>query len=363
MAQMSDGERSAVIIAANVITAKSGTVFLIDEPERHLHRSIIEPLLSTLFTQRPDCPFIISTHEMELPIGDPETRVLMVRSCEWSGNRPSAWDIKILNEGLDLPDDLKRSILGSRKRILFVEGQSQSRDKPLYEALFPEISVVAKGSCNDVINAVKGLRNSASHHHVEAFGLIDKDYRNAPEIVQLANENVFALDVYSAESIYYCSDAIDAIARRQAESFGLDAEEISKLARRKALDVINGDPTLPERMAARRSERIVRDRCQQQMPNSQSIRENADSQIILSIDSPYAEELVRFKELVSNKDLDGIIASYPIRESGVIGAIASALDLRSWHYERMLPVLIKNDASFAEKLKQRIRSLADALAR
>ena len=40
IAQMSDGERSAAIMAATVLTVEPGTVLLIDEPERHLHRSI-----------------------------------------------------------------------------------------------------------------------------------------------------------------------------------------------------------------------------------------------------------------------------------------------------------------------------------
>ena len=49
IAQMSDGERSAALIASTVLTVKPGTVLLIDEPELHLHRAIIEPFLSALF--------------------------------------------------------------------------------------------------------------------------------------------------------------------------------------------------------------------------------------------------------------------------------------------------------------------------
>ena len=40
IAQMSDGERSAALIAATVLTVKPETVLLIDEPELHLHRAI-----------------------------------------------------------------------------------------------------------------------------------------------------------------------------------------------------------------------------------------------------------------------------------------------------------------------------------
>ena len=39
-AELSDGERNALLIAGNVLTAPSGTLLIIDEPERHLHRSI-----------------------------------------------------------------------------------------------------------------------------------------------------------------------------------------------------------------------------------------------------------------------------------------------------------------------------------
>ena len=61
-----------MIIAAHVITADPGIVFLIDEPERHLHRSIIQPFLSALFNLRKDdCAFVIATHEIALPVENP----------------------------------------------------------------------------------------------------------------------------------------------------------------------------------------------------------------------------------------------------------------------------------------------------
>ena len=148
MAQMSDGERNAALIAAHVLTVEPGTVLLIDEPERHLHLSIIEPFLSALFRKRTDCAFVISTHEITLPLANPEARVFMVRSCKWNGDKPIAWDIQVLEKNVDLPEDLKRAILGSRKRILFVEGDSHSLDLPLYNALFPNLSVAPKGKCH-----------------------------------------------------------------------------------------------------------------------------------------------------------------------------------------------------------------------
>ena len=45
-AELSDGERNAVLIAGTVLTAPPDSFLIIDEPQRHLHRSIISPLLS-----------------------------------------------------------------------------------------------------------------------------------------------------------------------------------------------------------------------------------------------------------------------------------------------------------------------------
>ena len=119
IAQMSDGERNAAMIAATVLTVEPGTVLLIDEPERHLHRSIIEPFLSALFEKRPDCAFIISTHETALPSANPDARVLLVRSCDWNENTAKAWEVQLLEKNADIPEEIKRDILGSRKKILF----------------------------------------------------------------------------------------------------------------------------------------------------------------------------------------------------------------------------------------------------
>jgi hypothetical protein len=52
--QLSDGERNAILVVGMVLTGKPGTLFLVDEPERHLHRSIISPLLTSLFDKRTD---------------------------------------------------------------------------------------------------------------------------------------------------------------------------------------------------------------------------------------------------------------------------------------------------------------------
>lgn len=229
--QMSDGERNAMIMASHVITARQGCVFLIDEPERHFHRAIIMQFLNALFEHREDCVFVVSTHEVALPACNPDAEVLMLRSCQWEGDSCKSWDAVRSDSTSQLPEELKMAVLGSREKILFVEGEFTSLDCPVYTALFPNISVRPVGDFKEVIKAVRGLRMSQDDHRIEAVGLIDRDNRTDENVGKLEDDGVFALDVYSAEGLYYCSEAIEAVAHQQAASIdGRDANELIKIA-------------------------------------------------------------------------------------------------------------------------------------
>ena len=370
--KMSDGERSAMIIAAHVITAEPETVFLIDEPEKHLHRSISQPFLSALFDLRKDCAFIISTHEIGLAIANPEARVLMLRSCQWENNQCVAWDAEVIEPNSHLPmearltEEFKRAILGSRKRILFVEGDSNSLDLQLYDRLFPNLTVIPKGNCENVINAVLGLRKTQETHDVEAFGLIDGDNREK-EVDKLAENNIFALEVYSVEALYYYSEVIAAVAHQQVEFWGKgDPDEFIELVHQKAIEVLKNpkkSPKLAERMAARRCERQVHELFRSKIPNWRSIMNNPTQSICVPIDPHlYSKELKHFKALVDKGELDSLIARYPLRESQVFETIVKTLQCPNQElYQHLVVKLAQEDEDVAKCIKKRIGQLSEVL--
>ena len=360
IAEMSDGERNAMIIAAQVITADPGTVFLIDEPERHLHRSITQPFLSALFDLRSeDCTFIISTHEIGLPVANPDAQILMLRSCQWSGNQCVAWDAETLEPKFSVPEDIKLAILGYRNRILFVEGTpTGSLDFPLYTALFPDISVVPKGSCEEVQKAVIGLHDSQDIHHVEAFGLIDRDNREDEDVEELSKKGIFALEVYAVESLYYCSDAIAAIADQQAESLNEDKNKLIESANKKAIDDLKKHA---ERMTARRCERQVKETMSKNL-NWETIIDNPTQPIEISINNPFTDELKHFNKLIKEENLDKLVGRYSVRESGAFELIAKSLRCpNKKDYERRVITQIRRDKELVEKLKKHIGPLSEVL--
>ena len=362
IAEMSDAERSAMFLAAQVITASADTVFLIDEPERHLHRSIIVPLLSALFSlRRGDCTFVISTHETALPVANPDAAVLMLRSCQWNDAECVAWDADVLKTESDLPEDLKFAILGARGKILFVEGEDASLDRPFYRALFPDVRVEPKGTCQDVERAVRGLRSAADLHRVEAFGVIDRDNRDKEDVSQLAKVGVFALDVCSVEGFYYCSDAIAAVARRQADSLGCDADELIEAATKQAFEKLQ-NREVEKRMAARRCEREIRESLLSKLPDWKSIMESPAERIGIATETGYGEEIDRYNKLVQAGDLDGLLARYPLDETGAFKQIADALKCASERdYEDNVVARIRDDDKWKASLKRRLGGLYELL--
>ncbi|MYC08155.1 MAG: AAA family ATPase [Chloroflexi bacterium] len=362
ISQMSDGERNAVLIAAQVLTVEDGTILLIDEPERHLHRSITEPFLSALFERRTDCTFVVSTHEIALPIAHPNAQVIITRSCQWNGNAPSSWDIDVLERDTDLPEDIKRSILGSRKRMLFIEGKQDSLDIRLYQQLFPDVTVIPIGTCDDVQRAVSGLRKTQSLNDVEAFGLIDRDNRTEENIEKLADDYVYVLDAYSVESLYYCSEAIRAVAKRQAETLNTDAEAMNASATTRALNVV-GHQDVVERMAKKLCVRKIRSSLLSKVPDWNSIGASEDLAVTIPSSCDYKNELSHYQKLVAQRKLDIIVARYPIRESAAFGEIVKSLRFKDRKdYEKAVIALIRKDKELADAIKYRIEPLADALA-
>jgi hypothetical protein len=360
-AQLSDGERNALLIGAEVLTAKPGMLLVIDEPERHLHRSIISPLLSRLFKRREDCAFVIATHDLILPIDNSDARVLLVRSCNYADQQNiSAWDADLLPQNAEIDEDLKRDIVGARRRIIFVEGQESSLDKPLYSIVFPDVSVRAKGSAREVQQAVEGIRAADTLHWVRPFGIIDNDGRTPSEMQALEATGVYALPFYSVESIYYHPDVIRRIAERQAAVIGGDANANAATAIQGALQAFR--PHL-DRLSARAVEKMIRGQVFAAMPTAQQIEQRLPVNLTLDTDAAVRAEIAALTAAADQGDWLRIATRCPIRETPALDAIARAVGLRDrYHYESAVLQALRADANFVQHLRGYFGGLPAAVA-
>lgn len=332
VAQMSDGERNALLIAANALTVPQGTFVFIDEPERHLHRSIISPLLSQLFSKRSDCIFIISTHDPLLPLDNPLAKTLLVRNCIYNGAAIQYWEADLLEPRQDIDEELKKEILGSRRKLLFVEGTENSLDKPLYSLVFPAVSVIAKSSCRDVEDAVSGIRDADNLHWVKAFGIVDNDHRPIDEIAALQQEGVYALNVYSVEAVYYHEEIQRRLAERQAAITGHDVATMLNNAKTDALQQIAAHAP---RLSGRIAEKSVRQKIFQHLPKKGTVIPGAPPiNINVDVAADAVSELTSLQQTIAAQDLSALIARYPVRETPALDRIATNLgfqDRKQYH--------------------------------
>ena len=210
--KMSDGEREIFYVVGRVLLAKDSSLIVIDEPELHLHKAILNKLWDLLEQKRNDCMFVYLTHDIEFA----STRI--AKKCwlkAYSDNIKETWELEPINNN-DIPEALLMKLLGSRKRILFCEGKKNSLDYPILETLFPDYTITPLSSCKDVINYTKSF-NKISNRYVEAFGIIDRDFRDNEQLDKLKKDSVFSYDVAEIENLFLIEDFIIEFAKYKNE--------------------------------------------------------------------------------------------------------------------------------------------------
>lgn len=354
IAELSDGERNALLICSDVLTTDPNQLIILDEPERHLHRSIISPLLSSLFQKRKDCVFVISTHDVFLPIDHSEASVLLLRSCEWNGKNIKDWDADLISEADEIPNAVKREILGSKRNILFVEGDYESLDRQIYQLIYPNVTIMPQGSCTQVEKAVEGIKGTEKLHWINAYGLIDADDRTELQIQELLQKGVAALNCYSVESLYYNLEIVKQIANRISSITGQDENVLFEKA---TSDIINDLNLHKVRLCSRLCEKQVRNSIMTLLPKHKDIQEKGNFELKYDLKEIQEKEEARFDKLVVDKKLDDLISRYPIRETPVLTKIATGLGMTREKYESAVRKLIIDRIETKEYLKTLLKPL------
>ena len=200
--EMSDGERAVFYILGQVLSANEGSILIFDEPELHIHKSIISNLWDEIEKLRPDCSFLMITHDIEFAA----TRVAKKYVIRNYYSAP-AWDISEIPDS-ELGEQTITLILGSRKPILFVEGEKTSLDMATYRLCYPEWTVIPKGSCKDVIQAVSSLRKLNEDMpilNIKCAGIVDRDTRDSAQIQELEEQDIKVLRYSEIENIFSLS--------------------------------------------------------------------------------------------------------------------------------------------------------------
>lgn len=206
---MSDGERVTVYLIGQALCSPRDSLVIIDEPEIHLHRAIQALLWDKIEDARPDCTFIYITHDLDFAATRAGARKIWLK--EFDGTN-WIWDEIISDSGL--PESLLFQVLGSRRPLLFVEGDDTSYDSAIYTVLYPKEMVVPRQSCEKVVEAAKSMSGLSQLHNLSVRGLVDRDRRGEEEVDALRANGVLVADVAEVENLLCLPEALEAVAKQ-----------------------------------------------------------------------------------------------------------------------------------------------------
>ena len=221
--EMSDGERVTLYLIGQCLTAPNNSIIIIDEPELHLHKSLMSRIWNKVEELCPDKLLVYITHDLDFAASRKGAEKIWIKS--YGGHNDWKWDeVPEVNE---IPENLVIEIIGNRKKIIFTEGEKSSYDTALYQSVYSDYHIIPRGGCEKVIESTKASRATPSLHHFSAFGIVDIDYRTTVETDALKESGIFTIDVAEVENLFCIEPIIRIISENQHMDPDLVVKEVT----------------------------------------------------------------------------------------------------------------------------------------
>lgn len=333
--EMSDGERVAIYLIGQCLVAPPGSIIIIDEPELHLHKSIMYRLWDGVERFCQDKTLVYITHDLDFASSRKDYTKIWVQG--YSGD--NTWEYSVLDPTDEIPDRLFLEILGTRKPVLFVEGNQGSHDTQLYPYIYDKYSVIPCSNCASVISLTQAFNRQEvrSLHAYKVCGLVDRDYMTSSEIKALQAKGVAVLSVAEVENLYL----LEAVIRKVAFHLIKDEEQTFNEVREWVCEVF-----------ARDLEQQIRNACEREIYHRLkgfSIKKDADGRELTTVLAEFVKDIdvqgiykhyeEYYKQLLNAKDYDKLLAVY--NSKGLHRQVATFFGLQSKEYSEYVLRILK----------------------
>lgn len=320
--EMSDGERVIFYLIGQCLAAKHNGIVVIDEPELHLHKSVQTSLWAEIERLRPDCLFVYLTHDVDFAAAKEGSKRIWLKSYDGQ-----YWDWEELQEDSNLPGDLLIEVLGSRKPVVFVEGDNGSHDVALYRAILPSFLVIPRGGCSQVILSVRALKANTQLHNLQVYGIIDRDRRVSVEIQKLEQDSIFVLAVAEVENLFCVKEILQIVSKRLARDVNADFQAVSNTIFSRLQGELETQVSL--RVASEIKFQLNKF---DEKPKGAAALTSALLSLASAIDvgAIYSQALAEYNAVIASKDFEGLLSLYnrkslSAQASGALGLINGEL--------------------------------------
>ncbi|MNG94041.1 hypothetical protein D3C79_530370 [compost metagenome] len=306
--EMSDGERAVFYMLGQVLVAEADSLIIFDEPELHVHRSIMSKLWDELESIRPDCAFVFITHDLEFAA----SRIAEKYVLREYNSRPY-WGIERVFDDSGFDENLTTLILGSRKPILFVEGTDSSLDIAIYRSCFSNWTIVPKGSCEEVIHSVVTMRRNANLTRITCSGIVDADDYSREDKDYLDNLGIATLPVSEIENLILLPSVSKVIAQNEGHAGDELDSKLNGLAEAifKSLNTERAIEKVVIGYCKRRIDRLLKKIDLSEAATVNDIYNKYTQETSsLKIEDIAQESRNRINQAIENRDLPSLLANY-----------------------------------------------------
>lgn len=336
--EMSDGERVALYLIGQCLCAPDNSIVIVDEPEIHLHKSLVDKLWNKVEELSQTKTIIYITHDLDFAASRTDANKIWIKS--YSGNNSWTWD-EVPDEE-SLPENMILEVIGSRKKILFCEGDAGSLDVTIYQIAYPNYHVIPRGGCEKVIESTKALRNNAALHHLDAVGIIDSDYRDSDEVAALLAHGIKTIAVAEIENIFCVESAVRVVAEHLTQDPNQVVEKVAQYIRSALASELELQISS---MAERRLQYLLGAFSKTSNDKQGLINGLGVTLGRIDVDVIYGECKREFDTAIASNSLDELLRVYnrkslPARISGILG-------LANGEYKKLLVRLMKGQKRLA----------------
>ncbi len=327
--QMSDGERSVLYLASQVLSIPENKTLIIDEPEIHLHGTIMDKLWESLEEYRSDCLFIYITHDTNFAAYHKNSEKIWIKGYDGEN-----WDLEKIFSN-DLPEKLLFDILGSRKNILFVEGEESSFDIQLYSILYPDYFIIPCGSCLQVIMRTKSFNSTQNIHNNNIYGIIDRDFRTEYEINRLKEDNIYTLNVSEVENLFIIEELIKFLSDHLAKDFDVVINNIKNYIIKERLE-----NQIHDQVKKNVVSQIKHDLSMAEISENNTKESFTNAIENIDVDSIYEDTLNSYKEALLSNDYKKVLEMF--NEKGLSKSVGRYLGIQNNDYLNTVISILRN---------------------
>lgn len=331
--EMSDGERVIFYLIGQCLAAPINGIVVIDEPELHLHKSVQTSLWTEIERLRPDCLFVYLTHDVDFAAAKEGSKRIWLKSFDGH-----AWDWEEIQDDSNLPSDLLIEVLGSRKPVVFVEGDNGSHDVALYRAILPSFLVIPRGGCSQVILSVRAFKSNTQLHHLQVYGIIDRDRRVPLEIQKLEQDSIFVLTVAEVENLFCAKEILQIVSQRLARDAEADFQAVSNTVFSRLKDELETQVSLWVASEIKFQLNMFDEK-----NKGPAALKSALQSLLNGIDVGliYSKTLAEFNAVISSKNFEILLSLY--NRKSLSAQVSEALGLKAGELPEMVVRLAKGE--------------------